>query len=92
MKEINSNLKTYSKLYWYNQNNKRYYIVRRTYDLFGDLILIQEWGGASRIGGKIINVYCPTRKFAADYIKQIIRRRKQRGYGKPKINKKPFII
>lgn len=39
-----------SKIYWYNQNNKRYSIIRRTYDLFGDLILIQEWvGQAERV-------------------------------------------
>lgn len=57
MKDITNNYQTCSKLYWYNQNNKRYYIVRRIYDLFGDLILIQEWGGASGIDGKIMNVY-----------------------------------
>ena len=41
----------HSKIYWYNPNNQHYYIVRKTYDLLDDLILIKEWGRASRIGG-----------------------------------------
>lgn len=60
--------------------------------MFGDLILIQEWGGVSKRGGEVINIYCPTRKDAAYRIKQIKRRRKQRGYGKPKILKNYIVL
>jgi len=75
---MRNNQNSYSKIYWYNPNNQRYYIVRRIYDLLGDLILIKEWGTASRIVGRMVNVYCPSRKQAAEHLKNINYRRKRR--------------
>ncbi len=82
---MKNNFNSHSKIYWYNPTNKHYYIVRITYDLFGDLILIKEWGGTTSKGGRVVNMYFPSRKLAANHLKEINARRKNRGYTRPKI-------
>ncbi len=65
---------------WTNPENGRYYQADLVRDLFGDWSLIWAWGGQGSQRGKMRSTFVPSHEAGLELIREIDKRRKQRGY------------
>jgi len=65
---------------WVNPEKSRYYRVHLDRDLFGDWTLRKVWGGIDSSGGRMHNTGVPSYDEGVEQIREIAKRRCQRGY------------
>ncbi len=65
---------------WYNPDNDRCYQAELKQDLFGEWVLIRNWGSANRRGSQQLETVCNGYNEGLLLIDKIAKRRRQRGY------------
>ena len=73
----------YEPNYWITQRfdrSDRYYVIRLQQNLFGEWIIIAEWGSKLSARGRTETSHCKSLDEATKRFRQEIHRRKQRGY------------
>lgn len=65
---------------WVHPEKQRYYLADLVQDLFGEWTLVKAWGGLGSSRGGMRNTLVTSHEAGLIRIKEINKRRKQRGY------------
>lgn len=70
----------WQRLTWHKPNNGRHYQVELKQNLFGNWILVRQWGSSKKRGGRRLEIICDDYQHACQQLQIIQKQRQRRGY------------